>query len=267
MKLHILGSAGYHPNGFRETTCMMIPELGIVLDAGSGFYRVRGLLDQVPKDLPLKTFISHGHIDHTIGLTYGIDVLWRTGRKAAVIAHGDHLRAIRDQLFGGPLFPLPVSHPAIGYELIAAEPGMTGAGPGGAWEANGVRYVPISLPHPGGSTGYRLSLPNGRDIVYVTDACADEVPTSFVKGAHTLIHECNFTDDLAELARNSGHSTTSQVFNLAKRAGVQRLVCMHWNTMIELVAGHAIKDMTGRDLAEKLPFELVLADDKTVIDL
>jgi ribonuclease BN (tRNA processing enzyme) len=265
MKLHILGSAGYHPNGFRETTCMMIPELGIVLDAGSGFYRVRGLLDQVPKDLPLQTFISHGHIDHTIGLTYAINVLWRTDRRANVIGDAKHCHAIEHQLFNGPLFPLAADHPFIGYTFDRLSP--SGVVTPGASEANGVRYSALALPHPGGSTGFRLSLPNGRDLVYITDACADDVPTEFVKGAHTLIHECNFTDNLATLAKNSGHSTTSQVFNLAKRAGVERLVCMHWNTMIELVAGHPIKDMTGRDPFEKLPFELVLADDHTVIEL
>ena len=263
MRLHILGSAGYHPNGFRETTCMMIPELGIVLDAGSGFYRVRGLLDQVPTGLPLQTFISHGHIDHTVGLTYGINVLWRTGRAANVIGHRDHLDAIAHRLFDGPLFPLAADHPLIGYAFDRWSDDLPRTG----YEANGVRYAVLPLPHPGGSMGYRLSLPNGRDIVYITDACADDVPTAFVKGAHTLIHECNFSDDLATLAKNSGHSTTSQVFNLAKRAGVERLVCMHWNTMLELVAGHAIADMTGRDPLEKLPFELVLADDSTIIDL
>lgn len=265
MKLHILGSAGYHPNGFRETTCMMIPELGIVLDAGSGFYRVRGLLDQVPAGLPLQTFISHGHIDHTIGLTYAINVLWRTDRKANVIGMGSHLTAIKDQLFGGALFPLGTDHPFIDYGFSPVTPALNPLEH--CMVKNGVPFSAISLPHPGGSMGYRLSLPNGRDIVYITDACADDVPTEFVKGAHTLIHECNFTDNLATLAKNSGHSTTSQVFNLAKRAGVERLVCMHWNTMIELVAGHPIKDMTGRDPFEKLPFELVLADDHTVIDL
>jgi ribonuclease Z len=263
LHLHFLGTAGYHPNGFRETTCMMIPELGIVLDAGSGFYRVRGLLDKVPADLPLQTFISHGHIDHTIGLTYAINVLWRTGRKAGLVGLTDHLDAIEHGLFDSLLFPLKAGHPFIGYTQTRLSDRLPLTG----WEANGVKFHAQPLPHPGRSMAYRFSLPNGRDLVYVTDACADDVPTEFVKGAHTLIHECNFTDSLAELAKNSGHSTTSQVFNLAKRAGVERLVCMHWNTMLELVAGHPITDMTGRDPFEKLPFELVLAQDNMVIDL
>ncbi len=263
MNLHVLGSAGYHPNGFRETTCLMIPELGIILDAGTGFYRVRKLLDKVPAALPLQAFISHGHIDHTVGLTFGINVLWQTGRKLNVHGQRPHLSAVMGTLFGGALFPLPADHPLLGYKSYCWTEGERRDG----YAANGVPFSVMPLPHPGGSLGYRFSLPNGRDLVYITDTCADDVPTEFVAGAHTLIHECNFTDDLAKLAKDSGHSTTSQVFNLARRAGVERLVCMHWNTMLELVAGHPIKDMTGRDPAAPLPFELVLADDATVVDL
>ena len=252
LSLHTLGTAGYHPNEYRQTTCLMIPELGVIFDAGSAFYRVRKLLPLVPAGLILQALISHGHVDHTIGLTYGINVFWGTGRKLEVIGDERHLRTIREKLFDFGNFPLPPDHPLLGYAFRTAA---------------GVPFRTISLPHPGGSTGYRLSLPNGRDLVYITDACADDVPTEFAAGAHTLIHECNFTDNLAELAKNSGHSTTSQVFNLAKRAGVKRLVCMHWNTMLELEAGRFIQDMTGRDPNEPLPFELVLADDSTVIDL
>ena len=38
MKLHVLGSAGYHPNDYRQTICLMIPEIGVIFDAGTGFY-------------------------------------------------------------------------------------------------------------------------------------------------------------------------------------------------------------------------------------
>ena len=33
MKLHLLGTTGYHPNARRHTACLMLPEQGIVLDA------------------------------------------------------------------------------------------------------------------------------------------------------------------------------------------------------------------------------------------
>lgn len=265
MKLHVLGSAGYHPNEFRHTTCLMIPELGIAFDAGTGFFRVRDLLKLAPAGMAFQVLLSHGHTDHTIGLEYGINVLWGSGRKLEVFGQETHLKAVEQGLFDNLLFPLSASHPLLDYRFRPWKPGDSERG----HVANGVPFRAMRLPHPGGSTGYRLSLPNGRDLAYVTDTSADAVPTEFVAGVHTLVHECNFADDPlgVKIARDSGHSTTSQVFNLARRAGVQRLVCMHWNTMLEIAAGRKIADMTGRDPNEKLPFELVLADDRTVIDL
>ena len=41
MKLLLLGTSGYHPSEQRQTACLMLPEVGIVLDAGTGFFRVR----------------------------------------------------------------------------------------------------------------------------------------------------------------------------------------------------------------------------------
>jgi ribonuclease BN (tRNA processing enzyme) len=263
MKLHVLGTAGYHPNRFRQTTCLMIPELGIVFDAGTGFFRVRELLKLVPMGLAVQIFLSHAHIDHVMGLTYGINVFWGSGRQVNVFGHEKHLDAVEHTLFGGQLIPLKADHPLFKHRFHRWSEDFDSGG----WQANGVKFLVQALPHPGGCLGYRLSLPNGRDLVYVTDTKAEDVPVEFVRGAHTLIHECNFTDDLADLAANSGHSTTRKVFDLAEKAGVKRLVAIHWNAMLELEAGHPIKDMIGRDPSEALPFELVLADDSTVIDL
>ncbi len=41
MRLRMLGTAGYHPNELRHTSCYMLPAQGFVLDAGTGFFRVR----------------------------------------------------------------------------------------------------------------------------------------------------------------------------------------------------------------------------------
>ena len=282
MKLHMLGTAGYHRNEFRETSCMMIPDLGIVLDAGSGFSRVRKLLPLVPEGLPLHVFISHGHIDHTIGLTFGVSTRFANDRQIVVSAEPAHLKGIEEHLFGSELFPLPIGFPKLGISrLDPVVPEQADV----SHVANGVPFTAARLPHPGGSTGYRLVLPNGKHLVYITDTTADDVPLDFVAGADTLIHECNFVDDvadlikqfglpdpgqafnMAQLAKVSGHSTTSQVLNLAKRAGVKRLVLTHWNSLIEDIVGSFIEDMTCRDLSEQLPFELVLAKDGLVIDL
>ena len=41
MKLVMLGTTGYHPNDIRQTACYALPEIGVVLDAGTGMFRLR----------------------------------------------------------------------------------------------------------------------------------------------------------------------------------------------------------------------------------
>ena len=58
MEVVFLGTAGYHPNETRHTSCVMIPEMGIVLDAGTGFFRVRQHLRATTLDsFSSRTFI------------------------------------------------------------------------------------------------------------------------------------------------------------------------------------------------------------------
>ena len=46
MKLVVLGANGYRPNGLGHTACYTIPELGLVLDAGTGMWRMADYLQQ-----------------------------------------------------------------------------------------------------------------------------------------------------------------------------------------------------------------------------
>ena len=66
MKLLLLGTGGYHPNQRRHTACLMLPEAGIVLDAGTGFFRVRQHVATPSLDI----LLTHAHLDHVVGLTY-----------------------------------------------------------------------------------------------------------------------------------------------------------------------------------------------------
>ena len=79
MKLQLLGTAGYHPNDQRQTACLMLPEVGVVLDAGTAFYRVRDYLCTDELDI----FLTHAHLDHVVGITYLFDVLRRPKSAAS----------------------------------------------------------------------------------------------------------------------------------------------------------------------------------------
>ena len=72
MKLVLLGTTGYHPNDERQTACFMLPEQGIVLDAGTAMYRVRDQLVTPELDI----FLTHAHLDHIVGLTFLFDVIY-----------------------------------------------------------------------------------------------------------------------------------------------------------------------------------------------
>ena len=71
MKLILLGTGGYFPTSRRHTACLMLPEMGVVLDAGSGMCQIGKHLQTEQLDI----FLSHAHLDHISGLTYLVNLV------------------------------------------------------------------------------------------------------------------------------------------------------------------------------------------------
>lgn len=217
MKLVLLGTTGYHPSDRRQTACLMIPEQGVILDAGAGMYRARDYL-QTPE---LDIFITHAHLDHVVGITYLFDILFeRNVDRVTVHGRADHLEAIDEHLLATPLFP--VKPPCALKPFDAAEVPLRGGG--------ALRHFPVE--HPGGAVGMRLDWP-GHSMAYVTDTTAspDAPYVAELQGVDLLIHECYFPDAMSQWAAKTGHSSTSNVAQVAKAAGVSRLVLVHMNPL------------------------------------
>lgn len=214
MRVVFLGTAGYHPNEQRETSCVMLPEVGIILDAGSGMYRVR---DRIMTD-HLQIFLSHTHLDHVVGLTFLFDVLYqRSPERVDVYALPEKLSALRSHLLSEHIFPVQLP---CNYHVLDAPVAL----------ARGGEATFFPLKHPGGSLGYRLQWP-GHSLAYVTDTTASDDYLEQIRGVDLLIHECNFKDGQSEWAEKTGHSHTTPVAQLAARAGVKRLVLTHLNPL------------------------------------
>lgn len=210
MRVEFLGTGGYYPNERRHTMCVFLPEVGVVFDAGTGFFRVPPRL-QTPE---LHIFLSHSHLDHVVGLTILL-VAMATGtvKEASVYGTDRSLAAIRDHLFAEPVFPLI---PPCKFQPLATSVEIPGGGV----------VTHHALNHPGGSTGFRVDWPD-RSLAYITDTIVDGTYTDFIRGVDLLIHECYFSDELADWASKTGHSHTTPVAELAREAGVRRLVLVH----------------------------------------
>jgi len=216
MKLLLLGTAGYHPSETRHTACLMLPEVGIVLDAGTGFFRVRDHLETETLDI----LLTHAHLDHVAGLTFLLDTAWeRNLTRITVHGEAEKLAVVREHLLHDLLFPAPLN---CEWRPLGEQPLLLG----------GFKVTHFPLAHPGGCVGYRLDGP-GRSLAYVTDTTAtvDARYIEAIRGVDLLIHECNFRDSEHEWAVKTGHSSTSLVAGVAARAGAGRLVLIHLNPL------------------------------------
>jgi ribonuclease BN (tRNA processing enzyme) len=212
IKLVLLGTGGYFPTSQRHTACLMLPEVGVVLDAGSGMCR----LGQVLATDRLDVFLTHAHLDHVAGLTYLVNVVPpEVLKKTTIHGAGDKLEAVREHLFADLIFPVP---PPFRFEPLDGTCALPDGG----------RLSHYPLKHPGGSLGFRLDWP-AQSLAYVTDTTAQAaaVYVEKIRGVDLLVHEAYFADDSNDLPAITGHSSLIHVAEVAKSANVGRLVLVH----------------------------------------
>lgn len=245
MRVLFLGTGGYHPNARRHTACVMVPEVGLVFDAGSSFFRVADYLERKELDI----ILSHAHLDHVCGLTYFL-LPMATGAVKTVRVHGDAstIEAVKTHLFDERLFPLL---PEFEFCELTADSSVS--------LPNEFKLTHTPLEHPSGSTGFRLENGN-RSMAYITDTTVDGTYTEFVRGVDLLIHECNFGDDMAKWATETGHSHTTPVAELARDADVGRLVLVHIDPQ------RSGDDPIGIETAQAIFPETIVAEDLQEID-
>lgn len=245
MQLLLLGTAGYHPSEMRHTACLMLPEVGVVLDAGTGFFRVRDHLQTTELDI----FLSHTHLDHVFGLSFWFDLVHERQIDRATV-HGlpEKLAAIEQHLFSDPLFP---QAPPYEYRPLKPVEPLSGGGM--------LTHFPLS--HRGGSLAFRLEWP-GHSMAYVTDTTAtpDAPYLEFIRGVDLLVHECNFRDGQEALAELTGHSCTTPVAQVAKRAGVGRLLLVHMNPLV------TDEDPIGLETARAIFSNTEVANDNLAVE-
>jgi phosphoribosyl 1,2-cyclic phosphodiesterase len=108
----------------------------------------------------------------------------------------------------------------------------------GEFEIGGLPVRTMLLNHPGNCLGYRIDY-GGRSICYVADNelyDADSPQRSeeymehlidFTRGTDALVTDCTYTDEIYPRKMGWGHSSVSQVAELAWRAQVKNLYLIH----------------------------------------
>ena len=222
MRLIPLGVNGYIPSYGRQTMSFLVltRSRALLLDAGTGVSR---LLEPSVRELlagysELDILLTHYHLDHVVGLSY-LPGVWTGGRvrlfgPAAPFVEAEPAEALDRFLhpplfsatyrsFPGPLEIIPIREDSIRFSALE------------------IRVWPQE--HPGGSIGIRI----GDEIAYVTDTVVSAENAGHVRGVKLLVHELWFTDEEVRAQGPRGHSHVSGVAELARIAGVERLLAVH----------------------------------------
>jgi phosphoribosyl 1,2-cyclic phosphodiesterase len=207
----------------------------VILDAGTG---IRGLGKQLvgaggAERLRAHIVLSHAHWDHIQGLPYfapffmagNVITVW--GPKQGAVSMEEILR----QLMQPMVFPVPLDALAATLEVkhVNSDP----------IETEGCTITSMRVRHPGVTLAYRLAMPDGVAVVYVTD---DELGPGgdydvgprwrerflkFIDGADLLIHDSMYTPAEYETHAGWGHSTFAEAVQLARESGAKRLALFH----------------------------------------
>jgi phosphoribosyl 1,2-cyclic phosphodiesterase len=214
-----------------NTSCVevMCNTQRIVLDAGTGLRALGNALVATREPQALSLLLSHFHWDHIQGLPFFVPA-YMPQTKLTIVGASDGRHSLRDKLSRQMTEPhFPVQLDDLSAQLTYRE-----ARPMQAFELGEVRVKVARWNHPGGVFAYRLEH-EGSSIVYATDtehyACVDPALKNLAQDADVLIYDAQYTEEEYQSKVGWGHSTYVAGAEVAKAAGVKRLVLFHHDPM------------------------------------
>lgn len=240
-----------------NTSCVEVrcDEHLLIFDAGSGLRKLGAALDA--SDTEINLFLSHGHIDHMIGMPF-FSPLMEQGRRLRIwggdLAATGGIKEAIGALMRFPLFPIGVDAAQAGVSFHDFERGEV------LTPRTGIVIRTAKLNHPGGATGYRIEY-GGKAICYITDndlgaGPVDPALLTLAKGAQLVITDATYTD--AEWPNHAGwgHSSWQQAVRFAEAAGVKTLCLFHHDpdhsdTVMDEIAASAEKVRPGTLVARE----------------
>ena len=233
--LPVVGEASLRYGG--NTSCVSMEFADgrlFIFDAGSGIKSFSDhLMKQQAQALKARVFISHPHIDHIQALPF-FGPLFVKGNEFEVLGPAQDTKGMKDLIAGqmdGVYFPVTLSG-------FAADVSYTDLNEG-EFKRDGVSIKTMLLNHPGHCLAYRVDY-GGASFCYATDNELYPVTSpyynehyrsqlsEFIRGVDYWVTDCTFMDDeYADGKEHWGHSSVSEVIEIADQAQVKTLCLFH----------------------------------------
>jgi len=235
MKITFLGTNGWFDTNTGNTICTLIEtdKYFIVLDAGSGFYK----LDKyIKSEKPIYLFLSHFHLDHIVGLHCKNKFNFKQGIK---IFGQKGIKDILNNVINQP-FTIPFWHEGMLFNMEVFEISD-------AYSANPDFLADSKfLFHWSPCLGFRFKLEN-KIISYCIDTGPCENLIELAKDADLLITECSFR--INEFYDVQTHLNPQIAAEIAEKAKVRKMALTHFDA-------HRYQTLEERKKSEKFAQEI-----------
>jgi len=228
MKVLFLGVRGWYPK-LGHTPCIVVQteKADLVFDLGSGSAKLR---DVLRLDKETHVFLSHYHLDHSVGLSFLLGTF--RGRKLKIWGQKGVEKIVR-ALMSPPYFPVPIEKWPFAVEFgeIGSEQQIADAM---------VHTLPLEHSNP--CIGFRVE--NGEKVfVYATDTHKCKNAVKLAKNADLLLHDATYYS--GNTVGNS-HSLSREAAEVAKEAGVKKLALFQIDAECdETCMGLLLKEAVG----------------------
>ena len=216
-----------------NTTCVTITPSEdefnpIIIDAGTGIRLLGNFLEQAKRPLELNILFTHSHWDHIQGFPFFKPA--NNGKNRITLhgcpASGKSLKESILTQMDARNFPISYTDlkGKIEFEEICSDFTLLGS-----------EIQIIKLNHPGGGSGFKFTK-DGKQVAFITDHELSPNPYigssygetfEFCKGVDLLIHDAQYLEKEYLTYKGWGHSSIENVFEMAAKAEVERLVITH----------------------------------------
>ncbi len=240
MSFRFFGTSAAIPSPGRDNTALAFysrDEVVLVDCPGSPYQKIlKAGLDPMRVS---SLIVTHRHVDHVYGIPSLAHSMGLAGRRTTlhVYALAETMKILRGFL---DLFPLEEKMPyRIELHEVPAKEGHE------VLRAQGFKILSTPVKHGAPNIGLRAGFdsPGERGtVVYSSDTSPCPPLLALARGADILIHEATFAHSDAALAASDGHTTGYQAGEVARQAGVRRLLLCHFGAEL-----HAHLDALRRE--------------------